>query len=213
MANPWFKVPLLDYEAHMSMPQVAQAAMLAEVFADLLKAYSPRSVAVIGCAGGNGFERISPEVTTRVVGIDINPAYVGVCGARFDGRIPELELVVGDIENDEFSFAPVDLVYAALVLEYVDVAAALTHILPMLVPGGTLGTVVQLPGFTALTVTPSPFVRVQALRDIMHFVSPTALQSVAEKEGFEQARSRLVSTRAGKEFQVQTFQLRTPTNA
>lgn len=205
MTNPWLQLPLPEYEAHMALPTVAQAVLLADVFAELLEAYAPRSVAVLGCAGGNGFDRISLDVTKRVVGIDINPAYIGTCGTRFDGRIPGLELIVGDIEKDAFDFAAVELVYAALVLEYVDVSAAVKRMRPMLAPSGTLVTVVQLPGLTALRVTPSPFARVQALSRVMHLVSPTTLQGLAEKEGFKQTGSRLVSAGGGKEFQVQTF--------
>jgi len=208
MTNPWLQLPLPEYEAHMSLPQVAQAALLGAVFAELLEAYAPRSVAVLGCAGGNGFKRIALDVTKRVVGVDINPVYIGACGTRFASHLPNLELYVGDIAKDTFEFAPVELVYAALLFEYVDVTAALRRIRPMLAPGGTLGTVVQLPGLTALTVTPSPFARVQALSRIMHVVSPTTLQGLAEKEGLKQTGSRLVPSRAGKEFQVQTFHLR-----
>lgn len=197
----------------MSLPEVAQAVLLADIFEELLKAYSPRSVAVIGCAGGNGFERISPKVTTRVVGIDINPGYIGACGTRFDGRIPGLELIVGDIENNTFDFAQVELVYAALVLEYIDVSSALKRIRPMLTPNGILATVVQLPNPIALAVTPSPFEHVQALRRVMHLVSPAVLKSLAAREGLEPTSSRLVPSRAGKEFQIQTFQMRTLSSA
>lgn len=208
MTNPWLQLPLPEYEAHMSLPQVAQAALLGDIFAEMLEVYSPRSVAVLGCAGGNGFERISPEVTKRVVGIDINPAYIGACGTRFEGRIPGLELLVGDIEKDDFGFAPVELVFAALVLEFVDVATALKRIRPMLAPGGTLGTVVQLPSLSVAVVTPSPFARVQALSRVMRLVSPGGLQTLAARQGLEQTGSHRVESRASKEFQVQTFSAR-----
>lgn len=205
MTNPWLQLPLPEYEAHMALPGVAQAVLLGDVFGELLGIYAPRSVAILGCAGGNGLERISPEVTKRVVGVDINPAYIGACGARFEGHIPALELYVGDLEKDDLACAPVELVYAALIFEYVDVGLALKNIRPMLVAGGTLATVVQLPGLAATMVTPSPFARVQALSRVMRLVSPAALQGFAAREGLEQTGSRLVSSRAGKEFQVQTF--------
>ncbi len=205
MTNPWLQLPLPEYEAHMSLPAVAQAVLLADVFGELLGTYTPRSVAVLGCAGGNGFERIVPDVTKRVVGVDINPAYIGACGNRFAGRLPGLELYVGDLEKDDLAFAPVDLVYAALLFEYVDVGAALQRIRPILVPGGALATVVQLPSPVTAAVTPSPFARVQALARVMRLVSPKGLQVLAGRQAFEQTGSRMVRSRAGKEFQVQTF--------
>ena len=78
MTNPWLGIPLSDYEAHMALPEVAQAKLLADVFHSVLAARRPSSVAVIGCAGGNGFDRIDTSITKRVVGVDINPEYVDV---------------------------------------------------------------------------------------------------------------------------------------
>lgn len=205
MTDPWLKLPLAEYEAHMSLPEVAQAALLGNVFAELLKAYAPCSVAVLGCAGGNGLERISPELTKRVVGVDLNAAYVGACRARFEDRIPGLELHVNDIEKDGLAFAPVELVYAALIFEYVDVGIAMQRIRPMLLAGGTLATVVQLPSSNAAAVTPSPFERVQAFSPVMRLVSAEELQALAAAQGLEQTGSRLVLSRVGKEFRVQTF--------
>lgn len=34
MKNPWLDIPLDDYEGHMTLPQVAQAQMLAQLAAD-----------------------------------------------------------------------------------------------------------------------------------------------------------------------------------
>ena len=58
MKNPWLDIPLADYEAHMALPSVGQAALLGDLFAATVEAHRPESVALIGCAGGNGFERI-----------------------------------------------------------------------------------------------------------------------------------------------------------
>ncbi len=188
----------------MSLPEVAQAVLLADVFGELLEAYAPRSVAVLGCAGGNGFERISPDVTKRVVGVDINPAYIGACGARFEDRIPGLELLVGDLEKDDLAFAPLELVYAGLIFEYVDVGTALNHIGPMLGPDGTLATVVQLPSPTRAAVTPSPFARVQALSRVIRLVSRKVLQGLAARQGLSQSGSCRPQSRVAKQLRAQT---------
>ena len=76
MRNPWFDIPLAEYEGHMSLPEVAQAQLLGNVFEGMLKKYIPKSVAIIGCAGGNGLERISTDITNRVVAVDLNALYV-----------------------------------------------------------------------------------------------------------------------------------------
>jgi hypothetical protein len=58
MSNPWFDIPLEDYESHMSLPTVGQGQLIARQMEDLVLEHEPASVAVIGCAGGNGFERL-----------------------------------------------------------------------------------------------------------------------------------------------------------
>lgn len=45
----------------MASPDVGQAKMLANEFEELLKTYAPTSAALIGCAGGNGFEEAAKE--------------------------------------------------------------------------------------------------------------------------------------------------------
>src|SRR4051812_30292395 len=117
--SPWLDIPLADYEGHMALPHIGQAQLLSEVFSDALRSYGPSSVAVLGCAGGNGFERISTDVTRRVVGVDINSTYVREASARFSGRIPGLELLVADVQTEELRLTTVDLIFAALLFEYV----------------------------------------------------------------------------------------------
>ncbi len=144
MKNPWLDVPLADYEGHMALPGIEQAQLLADILAGTLEQFLPQSVAVLGCAGGNGFERIASGVT-RVVGVDINPRFVAEAGARFGGRLKNLELIVGDIQDDEVSFEPVDLIFAGLVLEYVNVEVVVARTASMLTAAGRLVTVLQLP--------------------------------------------------------------------
>jgi trans-aconitate methyltransferase len=155
MKSPWLDIPLADYEAHMALPQVGQAQLLSDVFAAALARHKPRSVAVLGCAGGNGFDRISVQQTERVVGVDINAQYIDQVRGRFAGHFKTLELFVGDLERAEFAFAPVALLFAGLVFEYVDVDSVLWRIGSMLEPAGVLVSVIQLPSDTVSEVTPT----------------------------------------------------------
>ena len=72
----------------MALPEVAQTQALNKLMASVLKEYTPQSLAVIGCTTGNGFEHIDHAYTHRVVGIDINGAYLSVLKSRFAGKIP-----------------------------------------------------------------------------------------------------------------------------
>lgn len=145
MINPWLTIPLEDYEGHMAMPGVGQAKMLVNEFEELLKIHSPGSAAVIGCAGGNGFEEAAKAGVTRLVGLDINPTYIADAKARYAGRMPGLELYCADIEGDMPELRPVDLIYGALVFEYVDIAKALKNLRGICLPHGILAALLQLP--------------------------------------------------------------------
>ena len=210
MSNPWLDIPLADYEGHMALPTIGQAQLLSEVFATALRQYAPRSVAVLGCAGGNGLDRISSEVTERLVGVDINPDYVMHARTRFDHRIPLLELLVGDVQKDDLVFAPVDLVFAGLLFEYVDPETVLAKIRVMLCPGGILLTVVQLPSAAIAQITPSPFSSLSALSSVMRLVPPRRLGQLAEALGYHETETQTLEAAGGKEFQVQAFRLETP---
>ncbi len=205
MRNPWLDIPLGDYEGHMALPQVAQAPLLSEVFAGLLAAYAPRSVAVLGCAGGNGLERVSPAVTPRVVGVDINPRYVEATRARFAGRIPRLELIAGDVQSDQVGFAPVELLLAGLLFEYVDPERVLARVPTLLCPGGILASVLQLPSAGAPAVTPSPFVSLGALSATMRLIAPERLGHLAQVHGCRAIDAYTLSSPVGKQFRVQVF--------
>ena len=69
MTSPWLGIPLDEYEGHMCRADVGQLQVLNELFRRVLMEFSPKSIAVFGCSGGNGFEHIDPNVTERVVGI------------------------------------------------------------------------------------------------------------------------------------------------
>lgn len=76
MTNPWLAIPLADYEGHLASPAVGQAEMVANEFEALLKSHAPQTVALVGCAGGNGFDKAAEVGVTRLVGIDINARYI-----------------------------------------------------------------------------------------------------------------------------------------
>lgn len=204
MRNPWLDIPLEDYECHMALPQVAQAQLLSDLLAEALGRYAPRSVAVLGCTGGNGFERLAGIGLERVVGVDLNPAYLETARARFGARLPTLELIAGDLQDATVTFAPVDLVFAGLLFEYVEPDAVLGRIRLMLRTGGVLRTVVQLPGAALPEITPSPYGSLAALASVMRLVPPGQLARLAAGHGYVAADARVEAT-GGKPFQVQDF--------
>lgn len=203
--NPWLAVSLADYEGHMALPHVAQTQLLSEVFARLLDRLAPRSIAIAGCAGGNGFERIDPAAVDRVVGIDINRDFLEAARKRHANRFASLELLCADIEADAIDVEPVDLVYAALILEYTDPAKAFPRLWNLTRPGGVLAIVSQLANDSIPEITPSPYTRLAVLGPQFRFVDTNALRTIATASGWEERESTIVRSAGGKSFRVQLF--------
>ena len=188
----------------MSLPTIAQGEMLASEFSEALRHFSPDSVAVIGCAGGNGFDKI-PATVKRVVGVDINPSYIASASSRYLGHIPGLEFHVADIQAAPLSIAPVDLIFAALVFEYVTLPATLGNLARVCRPGGRLVSVLQQPSAHVHAVSPSPYTSVQVLVPLMRLVPPAELTECAASSGFTLESERTVVLKSGKEFVVQVY--------
>jgi SAM-dependent methyltransferase len=200
--NPWLAIPLADYEAHMALPQVGQAALLAELLATAVREHAPGSVAIFGCAGGNGFDRV--PLDTRLVGVDLNAEYIAAARERYGGR-SGLELHVADVTSAELPFAHVDLVYAALLFEHVEPAVALRRIAGKLTTRGVLVAVLQLPSAVHGEITPSPYRSLDVLAPTMRLVDPAALASTAAAEGYVSIGEAVATASGGKRFAVQTY--------
>jgi ubiquinone/menaquinone biosynthesis C-methylase UbiE len=207
VSSPWLDIPLEDYEAHMSLASVGQAQLIAQHLEQLVRESEPASVAVIGCAGGNGFECLVEAGVSRVVGVDINARYVEKVRERYAGVLPGLELFVADIQSGGAIFAPVDLIYVALVLEYVDVRAAMGTLGRHCRPSGVLATLTQLPHESLGHVSDSPYVSLKKLGPVMGLVGSDVLVDEAARGGLAlQGEPRIVATPVGKRFALHRFQ-------
>jgi ubiquinone/menaquinone biosynthesis C-methylase UbiE len=205
MGNPWLNIPLDDYERHMSLPEVGQAQMIADQFGRAILRWSPASIAVIGCAGGNGLERISAGTVGRVVTVDINPDYIERTRLRHAQRLQALELICADVQSESVQYEPVDLTYAALLFEYVDVPSTLKTLKRNSRPNAVLTTVLQLPHATLDTVSLSPYTSLGTLASALTLVPPEALCHAAVQVGFTLSDSATIEVLSGKKFWVQNF--------
>ncbi|HEX5419816.1 MAG TPA: class I SAM-dependent methyltransferase [Gammaproteobacteria bacterium] len=176
--------------------------MLSEIFAKAIERHRPRSVAVLGCAGGNGLERISAASAMRIVCVDINPDYIALTRARFADSLRGLELVVLDVEAEDLAFGAVDLIFAALLFEYVDARRVLSKIPSILNPTGVLVSVLQLPHPCIGKVSPSPFTSLAALAPSLRLLSPARLIEIGGEFGLAAARAEIAAA-SGKQFRIQ----------
>ena len=205
--NPWLEIPLTDYESHMTLPGVAQAEMLATELAQALDRFQPASLAVIGCAGGNGFEHI-PVTMPRVIGVDINPDYIATTRQRHGKRLPQLELHVADIQSGDLPFAPVDLIYAALVFEHLpEIEPALRNLVLRCRPGGHLVILLQQPSAHEHAVSATPYPSIQTLAAHMRLIAPLDMQERATSHGLILESGKKITLQSMKDFIVQTYRM------
>lgn len=180
MKNPWLQIPFQDYENHMR--EVGQTEMLSRLFGDSLKRYKPGSIALIGCATGNGLEEVDPAITRVIHAVDINPAYLEQLNQRFGQTLPGLNIQCLDLEVDPLSFNNVDLIFCGLVLEYVNPDVLIPELLHALSPGGTLVMVIQQNRNTAF-VTKTQYRSLDLLSSFAGTVSGAGLYELLSNLG------------------------------
>lgn len=205
MNNPWLQIPLSDYERHMALPSVGQAALLSTELATALQRHRPGSVAIVGCSGGNGFGQLESMHLNRVVGIDINPTYIEAARQRYEDRLAGLELHVADIESGLSGILPVDLIFAGLLFEHVDIRRTLQSLLGLLADEGTLVIVLQRPHAAVSMISPSPYTSLQPLSHSMQLRNPDEVLEIGQSLGLSRMSSGTLLLASGKEFERLTF--------
>jgi SAM-dependent methyltransferase len=202
--NPWLSIPVADYEGHMGAAGVGQLAPLAGIFAQVYTAARPPSVALLGCATGNGLEAIDPAVTPRTVGIDVNPQYLAIARGRHARLGAALELRCADLLDCDLGAGAFALVHAALVFEHVDPAALAGRIARWLAPGGICAVVLQLAGADQPppAVSPTAFASLQALSSTMRLLTPDDLRRLFAPHGLDELRAWEAPLPGGKAFHV-----------
>jgi hypothetical protein len=200
--NPWTVVPASDYEQHMGPAGVDQLAPLAGLFQEAYLGAQPDRVLLPGIACGNGLEHVDPAVTRRIVGLDVNLQYLGVCRQRFFHLGPRLELYCVPAQQWRAPSQAFDLIHAALVLEYLQPEPMVAHLAGWLAEKGTISVVLQLPGGSG----PTPGLKaLEIIQKAMKLVSPEDLAGLFAAQGLSLRRSRTVPLKHGKSFWYGSF--------
>jgi SAM-dependent methyltransferase len=184
MKNPWLNIPAADYEGHMNSPDVKQLSFLASVFKDALENHDCNTVALLGCATGNGLQHVNKKFTCRVTAVDINPEYLKILRQRYANTVPGLEVIQGDLDSCELEKNAYSLIFAGLVFEYLDPRVLLQKIAEWLQAGGNFVTALQLPCEIA-TITETPYTSIKSLHSIMRLIDPKQFKIMAIDAGFK----------------------------
>ncbi len=202
LQNPWLQIPADDYENHMSAPNVGQLQVLNKIFKDVLDEFNPKSICVLGCTTGNGFEHLINRSVEEIVGIDINQNYLDECNNRYGKELPQLKLICADLDELELQSNIFDLIYAALIFEYVDVQNLLRKISKWLKTDGILSMVFQLPSEKSNPVSDTPYHSLKSLSSIMKLIDSDEVKYIIEKENMKCIKSYTIHLPQDKKFLV-----------
>jgi len=204
MVNPWLNIPAADYEGHMGSPNVDQLSFLASTFKETLEHHDCGTVALLGCATGNGLEHVKREFTRRVTAVDINPEYLEILRQRYGNSVPGLEVVQDDLESCELEKQAYSLIFAGLVFEYLEPQALLQRIAKWLQMDGILVTVLQ-PAERA-SVTETPYTSIKSLNSIMSLIDPNKFKVIAANVSLMAIEDKFITLETGKSFYIGTYQ-------
>jgi len=207
MGNVWNEIPLADYESHMALPSVGQATLLSRELGRVVAKFKPDSIAILGAAGGNGLEHPKLKSIRRVVALDINSKYLEVCAGRHAKRFKFFVPVTHDLNSGAPKFKPVDLICAALILEYVRWQDAVQMLPSLLTAHGILAFVLQLPNRNKPAISRSPYVQLKRLRSSFNHVHLHELAARLSHVGFSRREARKVSLDSGKSFHVGVYEI------
>ena len=202
--NPWLRIPVEDYEGHMSHEKVGQLQALNIIFKSVLNLSQGKKICVLGCTSGNGFEYIDTDKVEKVVGIDINSEYLNVLEKRYGSRIPNLKLICDDIIKVKIPAKSFDLIHGALIFEYVDYVKILIKITKWLKIKGMLAIVLQLPDESP-PVSESPYESLELLSPVINLIEPESFCSAAKEVGLKKISGYEYDLNTGKKFFVGYF--------
>ena len=129
--NPWKKILLSDYENHMSLESVAQLQALNRIMKEQFCIYEMLrkktdineelhgNVMILGVAGGNGLEHITPKYYEKIYGVDINAEYLEAVKTRYTNLSGILECLEVDLITEYEKLPKSDYVIADLLVEYI----------------------------------------------------------------------------------------------
>ena len=183
MNNPWEEIKLEDYENHMKLDSVMQLQTMNSLMKEQFEAYPVSTAMVLGIAGGNGLEHVSPDKYETVYGVDINEDYLRVVSERYKDLAGVLKCLCIDLTKDADKLPHAELVIANLLIEYIGYDAfknAISKIDPKYV-----SCVIQINTDEKQWVSDSPYLHAfDRLDEVHHQMEENALSEAMSDTGY-----------------------------
>lgn len=199
--NPWLDISYEDYVGHMDSPEVDQYKMINKVFKKSLEKFSPKSIFVPGCTIGNGFEHIDWSSVENVTALDINSDYLEVVRKKY-GHYPQLKIINADLQNWNSDSIKFDMIYAALVFEYVNVSTVLRMFRKSMHSASMLITILQNESAAQSKVSQTKYTSLEKLNSIMSLVNVNEFEKTLHQLGFVTHNKEKITLNSGKIFSV-----------
>ena len=166
MSNPWEEISLDDYEKHMSLDSVRQLQAINAIMKEQFAAYNVCTATVLGIAGGNGLEHVSPDKYRKVYGVDINADYLRAASQRYTQLSGVLECLQIDLINEAEKLPQAQLLIANLLIEYIGYGAFQRAVLQT--SPEYVSCVIQINSDEEQWVSESPYLRAFDRLDEVH---------------------------------------------
>jgi hypothetical protein len=150
----------------MSLESVKQLQAMNSIMKKQFGDYPVRTATVLGIAGGNGLEHVSPDKFEKVYGVDINEEYLKTVKERYKDLAGILECLHIDLISECGKLPHSELVIANLLIEYIGYKAfqkAVKRIDPKYV-----SCVIQINTGDAQWVSDSPYLHAFDRLDEVH---------------------------------------------
>lgn len=206
MKNIWNDIVLDDYEKHMSMPEIGQAQLISNYLEEIINSYLPQTAAIIGCSGGNGLDRLMNCRIEKIICNDINPAFLKTAEERYKNKINGIEFYCADVASENFKISKADLIFGALIFEYVDYNKAINNIVKFLNEKGIFAVLIQLHNSLIPKISPSPYHSLKKLDKHFIYVDIEKFENQCMMQKMRLMNKKEIELISGKKFLKMIFQ-------
>ena len=183
MSNPWEEISLDDYEKHMSLDSVRQLQAMNSIMQEQFNTYPAETAMILGIAGGNGLEHVSPEKFRKVYGVDINADYLRAVSERYTELSGVLECLHIDLVNEAEKLPQAQLLIANLLIEYIGYGAFQKAVLQT--APEYVSCVIQINVDDKQWVSESPYLHAfDRLDEVHHQMEEKALTAAMDEIGY-----------------------------